>query len=54
MNNISSNQQLKHAAQPWLLKEPHGVIPEDGILHSLRRENLISYIALTGWSLAET
>jgi hypothetical protein len=26
-------------------------IPEDGILHSRRRENLKSYIALTGWSL---
>jgi hypothetical protein len=26
-------------------------IPEDGILHSHRCENLKSYIALTGWSL---
>jgi hypothetical protein len=26
-------------------------IPEDGILHSHRRENLNSYIALTGWAL---
>jgi hypothetical protein len=26
-------------------------IPEDGILHSQRRENLKSYIALTGWTL---
>jgi hypothetical protein len=26
-------------------------IPEDGILHSHRRENFQSYIALTGWSL---
>jgi hypothetical protein len=25
--------------------------PEDGILHSHRRENLKSYIALTGWGL---
>jgi hypothetical protein len=24
--------------------------PEDGILHSHRRENLKSYIALTGWT----
>jgi hypothetical protein len=29
-------------------------IPEDGILHSHRRKNLKSYIALTGWALAET
>jgi hypothetical protein len=26
-------------------------IPEDGILHSHRRENLKSYITLTGWSM---
>jgi hypothetical protein len=26
-------------------------IAEDGILHSHRRENLKSYIALTGWTL---
>jgi hypothetical protein len=26
-------------------------IPEDAILHSHRRENLKSYIELTGWSL---
>jgi hypothetical protein len=26
-------------------------IPEDGILHSHRSENLKSYIALTGWTL---
>jgi hypothetical protein len=26
-------------------------IPEDGILHSHRLENLKSYIALTGWTL---
>jgi hypothetical protein len=26
-------------------------IPEDDILHSLRRENLKSYIALTVWTL---
>jgi hypothetical protein len=26
-------------------------IPEDGILHSYRRENLKSYIALTGWAM---
>jgi hypothetical protein len=26
-------------------------IPEDGILHSHRRENVKSYIALTGWTL---
>jgi hypothetical protein len=25
--------------------------PEDGVLHSRRRENLKSYIALTGWAV---
>jgi hypothetical protein len=32
----------------------HGLdfyIPEDAILHSPRRENMISFIALTGWAL---
>jgi hypothetical protein len=29
-------------------------IPEDDILHSHRRENFKSYIALTGWALVET
>jgi hypothetical protein len=28
-------------------------IPEDDILHSHRRENLKSYIALTGWTLQQ-
>jgi hypothetical protein len=27
------------------------VFPEDGILHSRRRENIKSYIALTGWTV---
>jgi hypothetical protein len=26
-------------------------IPEDDILHSQRRENLKSYVTLTGWAL---
>jgi hypothetical protein len=26
-------------------------IPEDGVLHSHRRENLKPYIALTGWAV---
>jgi hypothetical protein len=29
-------------------------IPQDDILHSHRRENLKSYIALTGWALWQT
>jgi hypothetical protein len=34
-----------------LTRATRGNIPEDGILHSHRRENLKSYIALTGWTL---
>jgi hypothetical protein len=30
---------------------PDSYNPEDAILHSPRRENLKSYIALTGWAL---
>jgi hypothetical protein len=28
-----------------------GFIPQDGILHSHSRENLKSYLSLTGWAL---
>jgi hypothetical protein len=31
--------------------EPGFYIPEDGILHSHRHENVKFYIALTGWVL---
>jgi hypothetical protein len=31
--------------------EPQRHIPQDGILHSRRCENLASYIALTDWAL---
>jgi hypothetical protein len=34
-----------------LTKATRRGIPEDGILHSHRRENFKSYIALTGWAL---
>jgi hypothetical protein len=34
-----------------LTKTTRRNIPEDGILHSDSRENLKSYIALTGWTL---
>jgi hypothetical protein len=33
------------------IRVPQRNIPEDGILHSHRRERLKSYIALTGWTL---
>jgi hypothetical protein len=31
--------------------ELHCYIPENGILHSHRRENIISYLTLAGWAL---
>jgi hypothetical protein len=34
-----------------LKQESHGVTSKDGILHSHRRENLNSYIALIDWAL---
>jgi hypothetical protein len=34
-----------------LTKATRRNIPEDGILHCQRRENVKSYIALTGWTL---
>jgi hypothetical protein len=50
------------SSETSLLQEPHLVtsqkmgfldfyIPEEGSLYSHRRENLKSYIALTGWAL---
>jgi hypothetical protein len=36
---------------PVLTKATRRKISEDGILHSHRRKNLTSYIALTGWTL---
>jgi hypothetical protein len=47
----------------WALKRRRNVslvryelasyIPEDAVLHSQRRENIKSYIALTGWAVVE-
>jgi hypothetical protein len=37
--------------EEWRLLGYYANIPEDAILHSHRRENLKSYIVLTGWSL---
>jgi hypothetical protein len=46
---------MKEALRSWetsvLTKATWRNIPEDAILHSHRRENLKSYIALTGWTL---
>jgi hypothetical protein len=36
---------------PDLTRPTRRNIPEDDVLHSHRRENLKSYIALTGWPL---
>jgi hypothetical protein len=40
---VTSNRPRQHATRRN--------IPDDGILHSPRRENLKSYKALTGWAL---
>jgi hypothetical protein len=43
-----------HIPEDGIFQESLIYIPEDGIFHSNRRENLKSYIALTGWTLVET
>jgi hypothetical protein len=45
MEELSSSETLV------LTRATRRNIPEDGILHSHRRENLKSYIALSGWTL---
>jgi hypothetical protein len=45
-------EALKSSETLVLTRATRRNIPEDGILHSYRREkNLKSYIALTGWAL---
>jgi hypothetical protein len=45
MEALSPSKTLVLTRPTWC------TIPEDGILHSHRRENLKSYIALTGWAM---
>jgi hypothetical protein len=42
---------LRSSETSVLTRATRSNIPDDGILHSHRRENLKSYIALTGWTL---
>jgi hypothetical protein len=44
-------EAIRSSETPILKRASQRHIPEDGILHSHRRENLKSYIALTGWAL---
>jgi hypothetical protein len=44
-------EALRSSEMSVLTRATRRNIPEDGILHSHRRENLKSYIALTGWAL---
>jgi hypothetical protein len=49
---VTLMMQAKRSAETSVLTRAAGRhIPEDGILHSFRSENLKSYIALTGWAL---
>jgi hypothetical protein len=44
--------EATRSSKTWVLtRATRRHIPEDGILHCHRRENLKSYIALTGWTL---
>jgi hypothetical protein len=44
-------EAISSSEKSVLTRAPHRNIPEDVILHSHRRENLKSYMALTGWAL---
>jgi hypothetical protein len=44
-------EALRYSETSILTRATRSTIPEDGILHSHRRENLKSYITLTGWAL---
>jgi hypothetical protein len=47
-------EALNSSETSFLTRATRRNIPEDDILHSYRRENLKFYIALTGWTLAES
>jgi hypothetical protein len=44
-------EALSSSETSVLTRATRSSIPEDDILHSHRRENIRSYIALTGWAL---
>jgi hypothetical protein len=44
-------EALSSSEKPVLTKATLDTIPEDDVLHSHRRENVKSYVALTGWTL---
>jgi hypothetical protein len=44
-------EAIRSSETSVLTRDTRCHIPEDGILHSHRREHLKSYIALTGWDL---
>jgi hypothetical protein len=48
---LPDNEALRSSAKSVVTRATRRNIPEHGILHSHRRENLKSYIALTGWAL---
>jgi hypothetical protein len=44
-------EAIRSSETSVLIRATRHDIQEDGILHRYRRENLKSYIALTGWAL---
>jgi hypothetical protein len=48
---ILMTEAIRSSEALVLIRATRRNIPEDAILHNHRRENLKSYIALTGWTL---
>jgi hypothetical protein len=44
-------EEIRSSETSVLIRATRRNIPEDGTFHSHHRENLKSYIALTGWTL---
>jgi hypothetical protein len=48
---LGTLETIRSSEMSVLTRTTRHHIPEDGIRHSHRRENLTSYIALTAWAL---
>jgi hypothetical protein len=51
LKNAVTMEAIRSSETSVLTRATQLNIPEDGVLHNHRRENLKPYIALTGWVL---